>query len=116
MTTRDLILTAWDCNLFWQAAILGVLVLYGFLCRWKFSRKSVFFIAGLVLAFLALASPIGLLARGYLFSAHMFQHFLLVLIVPPLLLLGLPPARNRNDPPRRLKLSGIIPSLPGFRA
>ena len=33
------------------------------------------------------ARPIG---ETYLFSVHMFQHLLLVLVVPPLLLLGLP--------------------------
>jgi cytochrome c oxidase assembly factor CtaG len=37
---------------------------------------------------LALASPIATLADGYLFSAHMLQHLLLVLAVPPLVLLA----------------------------
>ena len=37
-------------------------------------------------------SPVGLLADGYLFSAHMLQHLLLVLVVPPLALLGVAPA------------------------
>ena len=41
---------------------------------------------------LALVSPIGQLANGYLFSAHMLQHLLLVLVVPPLALLGIAPA------------------------
>jgi cytochrome c oxidase assembly factor CtaG len=51
-------------------------------------RDLCFAIAALVLI-LALASPIGQLADGYLFSAHMLQHLLLVLVVPPLALLGL---------------------------
>ena len=46
--------------------------------------------------------------RGYLFSAHMLQHLLLVLVVPPLALLGAaarrasaPAAAPRLDAPRR---------------
>ena len=39
-----------------------------------------------------LVSPLDTLGDRYLFSAHMLQHLLLILVVPPLLLLGLPPA------------------------
>jgi putative membrane protein len=39
---------------------------------------------------LALISPLDVLADEYLFSAHMLQHMLLVLAVPPLLILGIP--------------------------
>jgi len=39
---------------------------------------------------LAFVSPIGVLADGYLFSAHMVQHLLLLLIVPLGLMLFLP--------------------------
>jgi cytochrome c oxidase assembly factor CtaG len=39
---------------------------------------------------LALVSPLDALGDDYLFSAHMLQHELLVVVVPPLLLLGLP--------------------------
>jgi putative membrane protein len=46
---------------------------------------------GAVFAFyLALGSPIGVLAMGYLFSAHMLQHVIASLVVAPLLILGLP--------------------------
>jgi cytochrome c oxidase assembly factor CtaG len=48
----------------------------------------------LVVLCVALLSPVGQLADGYLFSAHMLQHLLLVLVVPPLALLGLP---RRSD-------------------
>jgi len=40
--------------------------------------------------FLALESPIDVAGDKYLFSFHMLQHLLLAMIVPPLLLLGLP--------------------------
>jgi putative membrane protein len=39
---------------------------------------------------LDLVSPIDALADQYLFSAHVVQHFLLALVIPPLLLLGIP--------------------------
>lgn len=39
---------------------------------------------------LALVSPVETLAEGYLFSAHMLQHLLLLLVVPALALLSLP--------------------------
>src|SRR4029450_10963733 len=39
---------------------------------------------------LTLMSPLNALAAGYLFSAHMLQHILLLLIVPALLLMSLP--------------------------
>jgi putative membrane protein len=48
------------------------------------------FLAGVLVLFLALASPLDALADGYLFSAHMLQHMLLTLVMPPLLLLGAP--------------------------
>jgi len=40
--------------------------------------------------FFALESPLEALGDTYLFSAHMLQHLLLILLVPPLLLLGMP--------------------------
>jgi putative membrane protein len=46
---------------------------------------------------LALVSPLNTLADGYLFSAHMLQHVLLLLIVPPLALLSVPPLQRAPD-------------------
>jgi putative membrane protein len=59
------------------------------------------FVAGVIVLFLALDSPLDTLGDTYLFSVHMVQHLLLILIVPPLLLLGVPPAwveRARGAP------------------
>lgn len=53
--------------------------------RWRVAC----FWAGLATLVVALASPLDTL-DGTLFSAHMGQHLLLVSVVPPLLLLGLP--------------------------
>ena len=41
---------------------------------------------------LTLIGPLDFLGDNYLFCAHMMEHILLYLAVPPLLLLGLPPA------------------------
>ena len=49
------------------------------------------FLTGVLVLFVALLSPLHELGENYLFSAHMVQHLLLTLVVPPLLLLGTPP-------------------------
>jgi putative membrane protein len=48
------------------------------------------FTLGCVVMLFALTGPIHELSDKYLFSAHMAQHIILTLIVPPLLLLGIP--------------------------
>ncbi len=97
MTTRQLLLSTWDWDPLLIAGCIAALFFYAIICRLKFSRKSVFFIIGVVLFFLALGSPINFLSKGILFSAHMLQHLMLVLMVPPLILLGLPNTRNHRD-------------------
>ena len=47
-------------------------------------------LAGMCLMTLAYVSPIGYLANGYVFSAHMVQHLLMLLVVPLCLILCLP--------------------------
>jgi len=56
------------------------------------------FAAGLAAVAVALASPLEG-AAGALFSAHMLQHLLLVLVAAPLLVAGLPPLPVRAAPP-----------------
>ena len=90
MTTRQLLLCTWDWNPFLIALCIVVLFFFALLCRWKFCGRSFLFIIAVGLFFLALDSPISYLAKGILFSAHMIQHLLLVLIVPALVLLGFP--------------------------
>jgi putative membrane protein len=48
------------------------------------------FAGGLFVLLIALQSPIDVGGDRYLFSLHMLQHILLAMVVPPLLLLGLP--------------------------
>lgn len=53
-------------------------------------RQVVWFVAGWVILALALISPLDTLGDDYLFSAHMIQHMLIAVVVPPMLLLGIP--------------------------
>jgi putative membrane protein len=90
MTTQQLLLTAWEWKPFVLGGCLAALLLYAALGKhWK-SIKISYLLGGLAVCLLALVSPISVLADGYLFSAHMLQHMLLLLIAPPLLLLSLP--------------------------
>ncbi|MEE9199304.1 MAG: cytochrome c oxidase assembly protein [Dehalococcoidia bacterium] len=53
-------------------------------------RRVVSFTLGVWFIFFALSSPLDTLSDEFLFSAHMVQHLILTLVVPPLLLLGTP--------------------------
>jgi putative membrane protein len=58
----------------------------------KTSRRHIAWFTGGVLVFLVASSwPIHDISERYLFSVHMFQHLLISLIIPPMLLLGTPP-------------------------
>ena len=67
-----------------------------------------YFAAGLLVLFLALESPIDVGGDYYLFSLHMLQHLLLAMIVPPLLLLGLPEQWRAFD---RLRVSPLAANI-----
>ena len=53
-------------------------------------REILFFSAGIWVLLVAEASPLHDLSENYLFSAHMVQHLLMIIVAPPLLLLGTP--------------------------
>lgn len=57
---------------------------------WRGDRGEATWLLGLIVLAIALISPLDYLADHVLFLAHMLQHLLLLLVVPPLLLLGLP--------------------------
>ncbi|MEO8910706.1 MAG: cytochrome c oxidase assembly protein [Gemmatimonadaceae bacterium] len=73
-------------------AALGALYVWGakHLQRDPTFGQKVYFLAGLLLMFVTLNGPLHDLSDDYLFSAHMVQHLLLTLAVPPLLLAGVP--------------------------
>jgi len=94
MTTAHFWLTAWDFE--WSINIGCILMMAFYL--WKVQAgmwRRLSFLSGILVMVIALESPLDPLGDDYLFSAHMAQHLLLILIVPPLLLLGIPEAAAR---------------------
>jgi cytochrome c oxidase assembly factor CtaG len=78
--------------------------------------RSILLGSAVVVLVAALASPIGSLADGYLFSAHMLQHLLLVLVVPPLALLGWPVRRDEHAARTPRRWHPLVPWLLGVGA
>lgn len=54
------------------------------------AKQIALFYSGIVLLWLSSDWPLHDLAEDYLFSAHMVQHLIFMMVVPPLLLLGTP--------------------------
>lgn len=91
-TTSDVMLHAWEIH---PSVVLGcvILLVWYFVSKPRPApRRALWFCAGISTLCLSLISPIDSLGDLYLFSAHMLQHLLLILIVPPMLILGLSPA------------------------
>ncbi len=88
MTTQQFLTSAWS----WNPAVLVLsgVALAAYLWAFGLTRRILYLIAGLGVFVLTLVSPLNALADGYLFSAHMLQHILLLLIVPALFLMSLP--------------------------
>lgn len=82
------LLRAWDFDPSIVIGCAALLAAYAVAHRGDYSRAA-WFVAGVATMFLALVSPLDALSDEYLFSAHMLQHLILILIVPPLLILGL---------------------------
>jgi cytochrome c oxidase assembly factor CtaG len=96
MTSGRLLAEAWD---FEPTVIIGCIALflaYLWVVHFRMNRKTALFGSGVLLMLLTLIGPLDFLGDGYLFSAHMLEHILLELAVPPLLLLGLPRAPVRS--------------------
>jgi len=89
-------MTGWQLLLNWElepSVIIGctlLLAAYFWAVRFKINGKAIIYTLGVLVLFLALASPIDTLGDDYLFSAHMLQHMMLGTIAPPLLVAGLP--------------------------
>lgn len=83
------VFAAWDFQPSIVIGCVGLLLSELAVLRWRPSRVNVSFVAGVLILAVTLMSPLDPLG-DLLFSAHMLQHLLLVLIVPPLLIIGLP--------------------------
>jgi cytochrome c oxidase assembly factor CtaG len=88
MTTHQFLTTAWKWNP--TLLLLCALAVAGYFLAFGLRGRPAYLGLALVILLFALVSPLGALADGYLFSAHMVQHILFVLIVPALVLLSLP--------------------------
>ncbi len=69
--------------------VLALILIYVSVYRKTLSSRSLFFVAAMFALAMAYVSPIGVLSDGYLFSAHVIQHLILLLIVPLFILLSL---------------------------
>jgi cytochrome c oxidase assembly factor CtaG len=74
--------------------------------------RAACFVVGVVSLWIALASPVDAL-DDYLLAAHMMQHFLLMSVAPPLIVLGAPVVPMLRGMPRFL-IRGLLRPL--FRA
>jgi cytochrome c oxidase assembly factor CtaG len=88
MTTTDLLLEAWRFDPVVVLGCAAAIAVYATSPHAKSASRLAFLSAATLVLGFALVSPIGTLADGYLFSAHMLQHLLLLLVAPPLALLG----------------------------
>jgi cytochrome c oxidase assembly factor CtaG len=82
------VINAWD----WEPSIvIGCAALaIGFLVMTHGRQRNVwYFFAGVLVLLLDLVSPLDMLADQYLFSAHIVQHLVLAMVVPPLLIAGM---------------------------
>ena len=96
MTTGALLAAAWEWDPSVVAGCIGLAVAYLASVRWRPPRRGLYTLAGILVLFLTLEGPLDALGDDYLFSAHMAEHLVLILVVPPLLLLGLPGAPLRR--------------------
>src|SRR5437660_12653136 len=100
MTTYQFFTTAWTWNSI--LLLLSALAFVGYFLAFGQRGRPLYFAAALVVFLFAFISPFSELANGYLFSAHMVQHILLVLIIPALFLLSLPRSFSLPGPVKTL--------------
>jgi len=90
MTTGELLLKTWE---WYPSVVVGCALLgiaYLAVVRPLRPARTLAFLGGVVVLLLTLVGPLDGLGDEYLFSAHMLEHLMLLVVVPPLLLLGIP--------------------------
>lgn len=100
MNAEQFFYSAWT----WNPVILAIagVGLAAYLFAFRAELRLAWFALTLIVFVVTLVSPLNALADGYLFSAHMLQHILLLLIVPALLLASLPRSLSLAWRPRVL--------------
>lgn len=88
MNTMNLLFTNWHWNIS-ALTIIILLAAFHFITNdYQLKQKSKYFFTGIILFILSTFSPLDYLGHNYLFSAHMIEHIILLLVIPPLLLTG----------------------------
>ncbi len=115
-------LSSWSLDTPLLCLLLALTVIY--FRGWRILRAErphrytacgpVLFASGLAAIFIALASPIDALA-GFLLSAHMVQHVLLIMVAPPLLWLGQPVLPLLRGLPRFVFIDALGPFFSWYR-
>src|SRR4030095_7894422 len=117
-TISNALFSSWEFNpwVLIPTAIFGSLYATGWLQlhrraahRFGFSQLTAF-VAGLVTVVFALCSPLHAFA-GWLLTVHMIQHLLLMMVAPPLILLGAPYLPLLSGLPRDLSIYSVGPFL-----
>ena len=80
----------WNFNLSTTALLLMLIIAYLYTVNLSLKQQSLYFLSGLVIIIICIASPLHYVGENYLFSAHMLSHVLLLLIAAPLLVAGIP--------------------------
>ncbi|MDQ6691601.1 MAG: cytochrome c oxidase assembly protein, partial [Candidatus Dormibacteraeota bacterium] len=75
-------------------------------------RRSLFFVGGTLIVWLALETPIDRVSDQYLQSVHMTQHVLIGFIAPPLFLLGL---SSKMAQEMAQEMAQVLRRVPGVR-
>ncbi len=127
-TTIGDLFTQWDIPWIVTSELVVVTVIY--VRGWRRIRRTrpaqfpvsrlVSFLAGILALFIAVASPLDTFSESLLFM-HMGQHFVLMSIAPPLLVLGAPVVPMLRGLPRwlirllrPLFVSGALPAIGRF--
>lgn len=56
----------------------------------RYLKKKISFLLGLLAVYFSLAGPVSILSNNLIFSVHMFQQSLMYIVMPPLILVGMP--------------------------
>ncbi len=88
-----LLLYYWSFDLVSAGLLLTLSLLYGSISGWRWQSGWRLYVAGLFLLTLVQFSPLHRLGMNCSMSAHMISHMLLLLVIAPLLVLGLPRQR-----------------------
>jgi cytochrome c oxidase assembly factor CtaG len=86
MNTTTFLLEYWHLNFLAILFIIGIAAFHYITNGYRMTNKSPRIFIALILFVLVTISPLDYLSKSYLFSAHMVQHIVLLLIIPPLLL------------------------------